>query len=163
MTAEKRGPRDIKRARRRTTHACWEHLIIAPLWAAYTENIGTLARTCDAVGACLALHVNRQAGLKKGNTLGRAQPHMHWATSARGWIEKERGRGDTRIVAVELAEGATRLADVQPARQRTVILLGHEGGGVPTDVWDLVDECVEIPMIGVGGSLNVAVRLAGLG
>lgn len=169
MTAEKRSANSIRRERRRTTHACWEHLIVAPLWAAYTDNIGTLARTCDAVGACLALHVHRQAGLRKGNTLGRGQPHMHWANTARGWIAKERARDDTRVVAVELAEGATRLADVLPARQRTIILLGNEGRGIPDDVWDLIDEVIEIPMVGLGGSLNVAVagslavyKLAGL-
>jgi tRNA (guanosine-2'-O-)-methyltransferase len=50
-----------------------------------------------------------------------------------------------------------------------VILLGHERSGVP-DAWvEDADECVSIPMIGVGASLNVAVsgslvlyRLAGL-
>ena len=51
----------------------------------------------------------------------------------------------------------------------TVLLLGHEHGGVPDEVLAIVDECVEIPMIGWGASLNVAVagslvayRLAGL-
>lgn len=70
---------------------------------------------------------------------------------------------------MELAEDATRLADLPPARRRTVVLLGHEHAGVPLDVWDLIDEVVEIPMVGQGASLNVAVagslvlyRLAGL-
>lgn len=50
-----------------------------------------------------------------------------------------------------------------------MVLLGHEHAGVPLDVWDLIDEVVEIPMVGQGASLNVAVagslvlyRLAGL-
>jgi tRNA (guanosine-2'-O-)-methyltransferase len=84
------------------------------------------------------------------------------------WLRDERQRG-SRIVAVELAEDATRLADLRAARQRTVVPLGHEHGGVPLDVWDLIDEVVEIPMFGRGASLNVAVagslvlyRLAGL-
>ena len=70
---------------------------------------------------------------------------------------------------MELAEDATRLAELAPARQRTIVLLGHEHAGVPLDVWDLIDEVVEIPMVGQGSSLNVAVagslvlyRLAGL-
>ncbi len=49
------------------------------------------------------------------------------------------------------------------------MLLGHEQpGGVPEEVWALID-VVEIPMVGHGASLNVAVagslvlyRLAGL-
>ena len=71
---------------------------------------------------------------------------------------------------MELAEDATRLADLHdPARRRTVVLLGHEHAGIPLDVWDLIDEVIEIPMVGHGASLNVAVsvfscvyRLAGL-
>ena len=57
----------------------------------------------------------------------------------------------------------------EPARQPTVVLLGHEHHGVPDEVVDSADLCVEIPMVGIGASLNVAVagslvlyRLAGL-
>ena len=64
---------------------------------------------------------------------------------------------------------AQRTPKAAPARRRTVVLLGHEHAGVPLDVWDLIDEVVEIPMVGQGASLNVAVagslvlyRLAGL-
>jgi tRNA (guanosine-2'-O-)-methyltransferase len=49
------------------------------------------------------------------------------------------------------------------------VLLGHEHNGVPLEAWPLLDEVVEIPMVGRGASLNVAVagslvlyRLAGL-
>jgi len=70
---------------------------------------------------------------------------------------------------VELANGATSLLRLEPARASTVLLLGHEHHGVPEDVLAVVDECVEIPMVGWGASLNVAVagslvayRLAGL-
>jgi tRNA G18 (ribose-2'-O)-methylase SpoU len=74
-----------------------------------------------------------------------------------------------RIVAVEPAEGATPLPQLEPATGRTVVLLGHERHGIPDDVVDDADACVEIPMVGQGASLNVAVagslvlyRLAGL-
>lgn len=50
-----------------------------------------------------------------------------------------------------------------------MILLGHEWHGVPEEQVDAADICVEIPMIGTGASLNVAVagslvlyRLAGM-
>lgn len=56
-----------------------------------------------------------------------------------------------------------------PARSSIVLLLGHEHNGVPDDVLAGVDECVEIPMVGWGASLNAAVagslvayRLVGL-
>ena len=81
-------------------------------------NLGTLLRTCVAVGACLAV---------------------------------------------------PRLADLPAARQRTIAVLGHERTGIPAEAVDLLDVAVEIPMVGSGASLNVAVagslvlyRLAGL-
>ncbi len=54
------------------------------------------------------------------------------------------------------------------ARQRTIAVLGHEQTGIPPEAIDLLDVAVEIPMVGTGASLNVAVagslvlyRLAG--
>lgn len=124
MTGAETSPRELQESRRQRRHSCWDHLIVAPLWVAYDANLGTLLRTCDAIGACLA---------------------------------------------VELADGATSLARVSPARTSTVLLLGHEHHGVPDEVLADVDECVKIPMVGSGASLNVAVagslvayRLAGL-
>ncbi|MEV6970445.1 TrmH family RNA methyltransferase [Hamadaea sp. NPDC051192] len=70
---------------------------------------------------------------------------------------------------VELADEAIRLGDLPAARRRTVAVLGHEASGIPPEAADLLDGCVEIPMVGTGTSLNVAVagslvlyRLAGL-
>lgn len=84
------------------------------------------------------------------------------------WLEHHRRIG-SRILAVELAEDATPLTRLEPARGRTVVLLGHEHDGVPEEAWGLVDDVVEIPMVGQGASLNVAVagslvlyRLAGM-
>ena len=46
---------DLARQRRLRRHSCWDHLIAAPLWPMHGANLGTLLRTCDAVGACLAV------------------------------------------------------------------------------------------------------------
>ena len=61
------------------------------------------------------------------------------------------------------------MADLEPARQRTVVVLGHEQTGIPPEAMACLDLAVEIPMIGTGASLNVAVagslvlyRLSGL-
>lgn len=171
MTRSTRSrPRDIRAQRRPTPHSCWGHLIAAPLWVAYDANLGTLLRTCDAVGACIAVpdtpHYRR--ALATGDTL-RYRPHVHRVRrSKEGWLHREVERGST-IVAVELADGAVALPRLEPARGRTVVLLGHEHHGVPDEAMDLADLAVEIPMIGTGSSLNVAVagslvlyRLAGL-
>jgi tRNA (guanosine-2'-O-)-methyltransferase len=166
----KSRPAELRRQRRPRQHACWDHLIVAPLWVSYQANLGTLLRTCDAVGACMAVpfspHYRR--ALEKGDTLIR-RPHIHWIKVPKSvWVESERQRGSA-IVAVELAEDATPLSRLTPASRRTVVLLGHEHEGVPDEVWTSIDQVVEIPMIGRGASLNVAVagslvlyRLAGL-
>jgi tRNA G18 (ribose-2'-O)-methylase SpoU len=133
-------------------------------------NLGTLLRTCDAVGACLT--VPRlpwvPEALARGNTL-RRRTCVHWVGRDIGsWLDAQRA-GGSLIVGVELVDEAVRLADLPSARQRTVMLLGHEQSGIPAEGLERVDVAVEIPMVGTGASLNVAVagslvlyRLAGL-
>jgi tRNA (guanosine-2'-O-)-methyltransferase len=167
--ATRSRPRDIRTQRRPTAHSCWGHLIVAPLWVAYGANLGTLLRTCDAVGACMAVPdtPHYREALAKGDTLAR-RPHVHRVRGTKeGWLRREAER--STIVAVELAEGAVALPRLDPARGRTVVLLGHEHRGVPDEAMELADLAVEIPMVGMGASLNVAVagslvlyRLAGL-
>jgi tRNA (guanosine-2'-O-)-methyltransferase len=162
--------REIKRQRRRQGHGCWDHLIVAPLWPKYGENLGTLLRTCDAVGACMAVPRRPWVpdALAKGNTL-RRPACVHWTDADPvAWLERQKQRDGTRIVGVELADEAIRLGDLPAARTRTIMVLGHERDGIPPEAMDLVDVAVEIPMIGWGASLNVAVagslvlyRLAG--
>ncbi len=50
-----------------------------------------------------------------------------------------------------------------------MVLLGHERHGIPDEVWPILDDVVDIPMVGRGASPDVAVvdslvlyRLAGL-
>lgn len=172
MSAHKSGRSDIRRSRRRRGHSCWDHLVVAPLWVAFQANLGTLLRTCDAVGACIAVPDTEhyQAALTHGDTLGlRRRPCIHWVrTDKDWWIDQQRADG-WRIVAVELADGAIALPRLEPAAQPTVILLGHEWHGIPDEQVETADLCVEIPMVGLGASLNVAVagslvlyRLAGM-
>jgi tRNA (guanosine-2'-O-)-methyltransferase len=93
---------------------------------------------------------------------------VHWASrDVTGWLAAQR-ESASRIVGVELADEAIRLADRPAARQRTVAVLGHEQSGIPPEAAELPDLAVEIPMTGTGARLNVAVagslvlyRLAG--
>jgi len=85
-----------------------------------------------------------------------------------GWIEQQQSHR-AHIVGVELDEDSIRLQQLRPAIQLIVVLLGHEHAGLPSEVWSCLDQVVEIPMVGVGRSLNVAVagslvlyKLAGL-
>jgi tRNA (guanosine-2'-O-)-methyltransferase len=164
-----RSRRELALQRRLRSHRCWDHLIAAPLWPQHGANLGTLLRTCDAVGACLA--VPRlpwvPEALARGNTL-RHRACVHWTgRDACQWLARQRSAG-SRIVGVELADESVRLPDLPAARGRTVTVLGNERTGIPPEALDLLDIAVEIPMIGTGASLNVAVagslvlyRLAG--
>jgi tRNA (guanosine-2'-O-)-methyltransferase len=172
VTAPKARPRSRQDllARRRRQHGCWDHLLVAPLWPLHGVNLGTLLRTCDAVGACMA--VPRlpwvPEALARGNTL-RRPACIHWVgRDVSDWLHQQQVSG-SHIVGVELVEDAVALADLPAARQRTVVVLGHEQSGIPPEALDLVDVFVEIPMVGTGASLNVAVagslvlyRVAGL-
>lgn len=133
-------------------------------------NLGTLLRTCDAVGACMAVPRLPWVpdALARGNTL-RRRSCVHWVgRDVCRWLAEQREAG-SQIIGVELTEEAIRLADLPPARTRTVAVLGHEQSGIPPEALELLDTSVEIPMLGTGSSLNVAVagslvlyRLAGL-
>jgi tRNA (guanosine-2'-O-)-methyltransferase len=168
-TVRVRSRNEIARQRRSRGHGCWDHLIAAPLWPMHSANLGTLLRTCDAVGACLAVPRLPWVpdALARGNTL-RRRSCVHWTgRDATGWLAGQRAAG-SQIVGVELADEAVRLADLPAARGRTVAVLGHEQTGIPAEAAALLDIAVEIPMIGTGASLNVAVagslvlyRLAG--
>jgi tRNA (guanosine-2'-O-)-methyltransferase len=46
---------ELKAQRRPRRHRSCGHLIAAPWWPMHGANLGTLLRTCDAVGACLAV------------------------------------------------------------------------------------------------------------
>ncbi|MCU1683532.1 MAG: methyltransferase [Amycolatopsis sp.] len=164
-----RTPSELRASRRSRKHPCWEHLVVAPLWPLHGLNLGTLLRTCDAVGACMA--VPRfpwvPEALARGNTL-RRPACVHWVNDPLGWLAREREAG-SGIVGVELADESVRLADLPAARRRTIAVLGHEQQGIPAEALDLLDTVVEIPMVGMGASLNVAVagslvlyKLAGL-
>jgi len=160
---------ELRAQRRSRAHRCWDHLLAAPLWPKYGVNLGTLLRTCDAVGACLAVPRRPwiDEALAQGNTLRRPSC-VHWVSRPVDWLAGQRARGSA-IVGVELADDAVRLGDLPAARRRTVMVLGNESDGIPYEALPLLDTVVEIPMVGTGSSLNVAVagslelyKLAGL-
>jgi tRNA (guanosine-2'-O-)-methyltransferase len=164
-----RTPAELRAQRRQRPHRCWDHLIAAPLWPKHGVNLGTLLRTCDAVGACLAVPWRPWVpeALDRGNTLP-GPACVHWVRSPADWLARQRA-GGTWIVGCDLADESIRLGDLPAARRRTILVLGHEKDGIPAEGLAHLDEIVEIPMVGRGSSLNVAVagslvlyKLAGL-
>jgi 23S rRNA (guanosine2251-2'-O)-methyltransferase len=63
-----------------------------------------------------------------------------------------------RLLAIEQAEGATPLEELNlNPDEKVVLIFGHEVKGVDQQIIDLSDECIEIPQSGTKHSLNVAV------
>lgn len=62
-----------------------------------------------------------------------------------------------RLLPWSLPTGQWPLPRLEPAKSRTVILLGREWHGIPDGQVEAADVCVEIPMVGQGASVNVAV------
>lgn len=156
MAVHVRTRAELNKQRRTKSHRCWDHLLIAALWPMHSANLGTLLRTCDAVGACLVVPPFRwvDEALARGNTLRRTSC-VHRVGNPLGWLEKQRQTAN--VIGVELADEAIRLADLPAAKERTVVVLGHEAQGIPVEAVPLLHQCVEIPMVGTGHSLNVAV------
>lgn len=152
-----RTRKELRAERRRRPPRCLNHLFAAPLWPMHGANLGTLLRTCDAVGACLAMPRLPwvPAALDRGSTL-RRPACVHWVRDPYDWLERRRAEG-VHILGVEPAENATRLADLPMARRPAVAVPSHEREGIPPEALDLLDEVVEILMIGTGASRNVAV------
>jgi len=89
------------------------------------------------------------------------------------WGGVHAGRASSGTTATTPANSLTSLGRRHTAlgspRGRKLQLLVNEGTGIPPEVLDLLHEAVEIPMLGTGHSLNVAVagslvlyKLAGL-
>jgi tRNA(Leu) C34 or U34 (ribose-2'-O)-methylase TrmL len=62
------------------------------------------------------------------------------------------------VVGLEQTAGSVKLQDAQfPVDGKVVVLLGREKLGVPVELLQLVDMCIEIPQLGIVRSLNVHV------
>jgi len=116
--AEKSRPVDLRRQRRRRQHSCWDHLIAAPLWVAHQANLGTLLRTCDAVGACLAVPGTAIAAGADVKVLQRMLGHASAALTLDRYGHLMPGQA--RTVAEQLDAMARRAV---PTRPGSVVVL----------------------------------------
>ncbi|KUF93897.1 hypothetical protein AM588_10004286 [Phytophthora nicotianae] len=127
-------------------------------------NLAGLARTCEIFNAQKLIVPN----------LRMTQQDVTFATvsaTAHKWmpLEEVRPQGDDlrqallrwkregyTIVAVEQTASSVSLANYTLPR-KMVLVLGREKEGIPVEVLQLVDVCVEIPQFGLVRSLNVHV------
>jgi len=136
---------------------CSDWIVCAMLWPMHGVNAGTLLRSCEATGACLVIphYPWVPQALNKGYTIAQ-RGDVHWCRpNPLGWLEAQKNKG-FRILGLELADEAIRFHDLAMAKEKTILVLGHEATGIPDEAMQFLDQAVEIPMTGTGTTLNVA-------
>ncbi len=127
------------------------------------ENVGSLFRTCDSLGASKLWIVGYTPGPDsskvKKTALG-AQDSVPWekVVDIRELVDSLRSQG-FRIVGLELDERAQSL-EAYAAPEKVALVLGNEVEGIPPWVRDMCDDLVFIRQRGIKESLNVSVATA---
>jgi tRNA G18 (ribose-2'-O)-methylase SpoU len=124
------------------------------------HNVGSIFRTADGIGVEKVWLCGITGYPPKGDiaktALG-AEESVPWEFESNVLkavkVMKERGY---EIVMLEQAEGAMNYETYSP-KHPVCLVIGNEVEGVSDDVVLLCDHSIEIPMLGVKNSLNVAV------
>nr|XP_003473550.1 probable methyltransferase TARBP1 isoform X2 [Cavia porcellus] len=124
-------------------------------------NLGGLCRTCEVFGAAALVLGSLQCVSDK--------QFQHLSVSAEQWLPLVEVKPAQLIDYLQLkkAEGYTIIGVEQTARssdlaqyrfpEKSLLLLGNEREGIPANLMQHLDVCVEIPQQGVIRSLNVHV------
>lgn len=125
-------------------------------------NVGSVFRTGDAfrieaVWLCGISATPPAAEIHKTALGAEDSVEWHYCPTAAEAVARLRA-GGCRVLAVEQAEGSTKLHEFAPVRgARYAVVLGNEVKGVHQEVIDLCDGCLEIPQFGTKHSMNVSV------
>ncbi len=133
-----------------------------------THNVGAIFRTADAVGVSkIYLSGITPAPVDRfGRTrsdiakaaLG-AEKTVAWESIANvdvaKFIKKLKAE-KVRIIALEQNSISTDYRKIK-TKEKNLIILGNEVGGIEKEILELCDEIAEIPMLGKKESLNVSV------
>jgi len=138
-----------------------QHLIVCASLIEKVPNLAGLARTCEIFSARTLvvpnLFVKKQDDFKSISASANDWIHMEECKedSLLSWLYKKRSEGYA-IVGLEQTASSKCLTKMQFA-EKTVLLLGKEKEGIPIEFLSAVDQCIEIPQLGIIRSLNVHV------
>ncbi|XP_030628121.1 probable methyltransferase TARBP1 [Chanos chanos] len=127
-------------------------------------NLGGLCRTCEIFGAsALILDTLRHASDKQFQALSVSSelwlPLLEVKPAELADFLQLKKREGYCIIGVEQTANSQSLQDFH-FPEKTLLLLGNEREGIPANLLQLLDVCVEIPQQGVTRSLNVHVSAA---
>lgn len=123
------------------------------------HNVGAIFRTADGV-MLEKLYLCGITGTPPRKEIAKtalgAEELVPWEyhEDAVDLIKKLKSEG-VMIIAVELVHGSKKYADYSYTFP-VCFIFGHEVEGISDEVMELVDDSVEIPMLGRANSLNVA-------
>ncbi|KAK8781770.1 hypothetical protein V5799_016887 [Amblyomma americanum] len=124
-------------------------------------NLGGLCRTCEVFGVSEFV-VGSLKYLEDRNFQGLSVSAEKWITVSevklhqlKDYLSGKRSEGYT-LVGAEQTAGSKHLHEYSFSK-KTLLLLGNEKEGLPVELIQLLDVCVEIPQHGVIRSLNVHV------
>jgi len=142
------------------------------------QNVGLVFRICDAIKAEM-LYLTGFTGYpplgekdpRRAGVIIHAKNQIEktaiWTVDYVPWeyredtikLVKELKRKNVQIVAVEQTHQSQNYLQA-PYRLPLALIMGHEKEGIEDPVLKLADFAVEIPMFGMGNSLNVAMALS---
>ncbi|XP_077092541.1 tRNA (guanosine(18)-2'-O)-methyltransferase TARBP1 isoform X4 [Siphateles boraxobius] len=127
-------------------------------------NLGGLCRTCEIFGAkALVLDSLRHINDKQFQALSVSSelwlPMLEVKPAELSDYLQRKKREGYWVIGVEQTSNSQSLQDYT-FPERSLLLLGNEREGIPANLLQLVDVCVEIPQHGVTRSLNVHVSAA---
>lgn len=140
---------------------CKDGLVVVASLVDRIPNLGGLCRTCEVFAVSEFVIGNmRYVDDKQFQTLAvsadkwvpikEVKPHQ-----LKDYLVLMKEKGYT-LIGAEQTEDSCTLSEYHFPK-KSVLLLGHEKEGLPVDLIQLLDVCVEIPQQGVVRSLNVHV------
>ncbi len=127
------------------------------------NNIGSIFRTCDAMGVkkiylCGITAQPPHREIRK-TAIG-ASKSMDWEYEKNAAeIVKKYRELDYKIIAVEQTSKSVSLENYQLNNKQTLLIFGNEINGVSQKLIDLCDLTLEIPQWGTKHSMNISVCL----
>ena len=137
------------------------NLIVVASLIDKAPNLGGLCRTCEIFGVqTLVLgntHVTEDVQFKSLSVSAAKWMDIQEArmSELKSYLASMRHEGYT-LVGVEQTANSITLTRYQFSH-KTLLLLGNEKEGIPVELIQMLDVCVEIPQVGVIRSLNVHV------
>lgn len=154
------GGTDLKRLHRSWRKRTTQRLAVILDGVQQPYNVGGLIRSSAAYGVSTVWTVPPTADPSNPKVQVTAKGCDRFVeivrcTSRTEAITAARNSG-FHVVAIELAEPAVPLFDVDLARPAIALVLGHEDRGVHRDTLNAADTIAYLPLAGQIGSLNVA-------